>query len=124
MANLGYWQMKVSPGIWYLQIAPGRSSELYVLKEHDDGSQGKPSTKRITISDLRGKPVHMEVRKRKGKEHEKLLVSSNDDDHSQEKVHLCIFLLLLCFFNFTLIYEVWIEHLCNILAGKAEQLEF
>lgn len=85
MANLGYWQMKVSPGIWYLQIAPGRSSELYVLKEHDDGSQGKPSTKCITISDLRGKPVHMEVRKRKGKEHEKLLISSNDDDHSQEK---------------------------------------
>lgn len=83
MANLGYWQMKVSPGVWHLQLAPGRSSELYVLKEDGDASQGKSLSKRITINDLRGKVVHMEVVKKKGKEHEKLLVS--DDDHSQEK---------------------------------------
>ncbi|KAK2966664.1 hypothetical protein RJ640_002362 [Escallonia rubra] len=85
MANLGYWQMKVSPGVWYLQLAPGRSSELYVLKEDGDGSQGMLSTKRITIKDLRGKPVHLEVLKKKGKEHEKLLVSSDDNSHSHKK---------------------------------------
>ncbi|KAF3444470.1 hypothetical protein FNV43_RR14162 [Rhamnella rubrinervis] len=80
MANLGYWQMKVSPGVWYLQLAPGRSSELYVFKEDGDGNQNKPLSKRITINDLRGKVVHLEVMKKKGKEHEKLLV--NDDDNS------------------------------------------
>ncbi|KAK3011338.1 hypothetical protein RJ639_011725, partial [Escallonia herrerae] len=85
MANLGYWQMKVSPGVWYLQLAPGRSSELYVLKEDGDGSQGMLSTKRITIKDLRGKPVHLEVLKKKGKEHENLLVSSDDNSHSHKK---------------------------------------
>ncbi|THG16451.1 hypothetical protein TEA_010218 [Camellia sinensis var. sinensis] len=84
MANLGYWQMKVSPGVWYLQLAPGRSSELYVLKD-GDGSQGMTSSKRITINDLRGKLVHLEVVKKKGKEREKLLVSSDDDSHSQGK---------------------------------------
>ncbi|KAE8009047.1 hypothetical protein FH972_005504 [Carpinus fangiana] len=84
MANLGYWQMKVSPGVWYLQLAPGRSTELYVLKEDGDGSQEKLLSKRITINDLRGKVVHLEVVKKKGKEHEKLLVS-DDDDHSQDK---------------------------------------
>ncbi|KAL6178989.1 hypothetical protein ACLB2K_050505 [Fragaria x ananassa] len=76
MANLGYWQMKVSPGVWYLQLAPGRSSELYVLKDEGDGSQSKTLSKRITINDLRGTVVHLEVVKKKGREHEKLLLSN------------------------------------------------
>lgn len=76
--------MKVSPGVWYLQLAPGRSSELYVLKGGIDGSQDQSSLKRITIDDLRGKVVHLEVVKRKGKEHEKLLVPSDDDGGEQQ----------------------------------------
>ncbi|KAE8686756.1 UDP-glucose:glycoprotein glucosyltransferase [Hibiscus syriacus] len=60
MANLGYWQMKVSPGVWYLQLAPGRSSELYLFRD---------------------------VVKKKGKEQEKLLISSDDDSRSKEKGH-------------------------------------
>ncbi|PON86639.1 UDP-glucose:Glycoprotein Glucosyltransferase [Trema orientale] len=84
MANLGYWQMKVSPGVWYLQLAPGRSSELYVLKEDGDGNQNKQLSKRITINDLRGKVVHLEVVKKKDKEHDKLLVSDDDDDSSED----------------------------------------
>lgn len=85
MANLGYWQMKVSPGVWYLQLAPGRSSDLYVLKEDGGGSLDKILSKRITINDLRGKVVHLEVAKKKGMEHEKLLVSSDDDNNSHGK---------------------------------------
>ncbi|KAJ4874821.1 UDP-glucose:glycoprotein glucosyltransferase [Raphanus sativus] len=84
MANLGYWQMKVSPGVWYLQLAPGRSSELYVLKGGNDGSQDQSSLKRITIDDLRGKVVHLEVVKKRGKEHEKLLVPTDGDDGPQQ----------------------------------------
>jgi len=92
MANLGYWQMKVSPGVWFLQLAPGRSSELYVLKEGADGIENKQSSKLITINDLRGKVVHMDVVKRKGREDEKLLVSDEDDEDLQEtkKVSACI----------------------------------
>ncbi|XP_057538898.1 UDP-glucose:glycoprotein glucosyltransferase [Amaranthus tricolor] len=85
MENLGYWQMKVSPGIWHLMLAPGRSSELYLLKEEDGGSQKTTLSKRIIINDLRSKVVHLEVVKRKGKEHEKLLVSADVDDHSDGK---------------------------------------
>ena len=77
--------MKVSPGVWYLQLAPGRSSDIYVFKEDGDGSQGMPSSKRITINDLRGKLVHLEVAKKKGKEREKLLVPSDDDNSSRGK---------------------------------------
>ncbi|KAK1430222.1 hypothetical protein QVD17_12804 [Tagetes erecta] len=75
MANLGYWQMKVSPGVWYLQLAPGRSSDLYILQ---DGPKTQ-STKRIIIDYLRGKPVHLGVVKKKGKEHEKLLIPSDEE---------------------------------------------
>lgn len=84
--------MKVSPGVWYLQLAPGRSSELYDFKENSDGNQQHPLSKRITINDLRGKVVHMEVVKKKGKEHDKLLVS-DDDDSSQDdkKVSICCY---------------------------------
>lgn len=95
MANLGYWQMKVSPGVWYLQLAPGRSSELYVLKEDDDGSQSKTLSKRITINDLRGKVVHLEVVKKKGKEHEKLLLS-DVNDKSQDTTEVSAY------------YQIWI----------------
>ncbi|KAH0875649.1 hypothetical protein HID58_073011 [Brassica napus] len=83
MANLGYWQMKVSPGVWYLQLAPGRSSELYVLKGGNDGSQDQSSLKRITIDDLRGKVVHLEVVKKRGKEHEKLLENEKSGRHGK-----------------------------------------
>ncbi|KAG5136474.1 hypothetical protein JHK82_021205 [Glycine max] len=81
MDNLGYWQMKVSPGVWYLQLAPGRSSELYILKEDSEGNYDKKSSKLITINDFRGKVFHMEVVKKKGKEHEKLLLL---DDNAQD----------------------------------------
>ncbi|KAA3462915.1 UDP-glucose:glycoprotein glucosyltransferase-like isoform X2 [Gossypium australe] len=86
MANLGYWQMKVHPGVWYLQLAPGRSSELYFFRDGvDDGSQEKSLSKRIAINDLRGNVVHLEVVKKKGKEHEKLLISSDVDNQSKDK---------------------------------------
>lgn len=85
MANLGYWQMKVSPGVWYLQLAPGRSADLYVLKENEDGSQSYPPSKRITINDLRGKLVYLDVEKKKGKEHEELLIASDDNNDKARK---------------------------------------
>ncbi|KAF8672518.1 hypothetical protein HU200_049459 [Digitaria exilis] len=73
MANLGYWQMKVSPGVWYLQLAPGRSADLYELPP-----------KLVAIDSLRGKLMHIEVQKKKGKEREELL-NAADDHHFQEK---------------------------------------
>ncbi|KAG9456989.1 hypothetical protein H6P81_001497 [Aristolochia fimbriata] len=85
MANLGYWQMKLSPGVWYLQLAPGRSSDLYLLKETDGGSQQNLLSKQIIIDDLRGKLVHLNVVKKKGMEHETLLQTSASEDHETEK---------------------------------------
>ena len=32
MSNLGYFQLKSAPGAWTLQLAPGRSRELYHIE--------------------------------------------------------------------------------------------
>jgi UDP-glucose:glycoprotein glucosyltransferase len=90
MANLGYWQMKVSPGVWYLQLAPGRSADLYELPP-----------KLIAIDSLRGKLMHIEVRKKKGREHEELL-NAADDHHFQEK--------MVCFFSLVIIIPVTLKY--------------
>ncbi|KAJ4784375.1 UDP-glucose:glycoprotein glucosyltransferase 1 [Rhynchospora pubera] len=84
MANLGYWQMKVSPGVWFLQLAPGRSSELYRFRETGGMNHTYPSSKLVAIDGLRGKILHMEVEKKRGKEQEDLL-NSSDDNQPQEK---------------------------------------
>ena len=33
MANLGYFQLKASPGAWSLRLRQGRSSEIYEIKK-------------------------------------------------------------------------------------------
>lgn len=97
MSNLGYWQMKVSPGVWYLQLAPGRSADLYELNEIDDEGIKHPLSKRIVINDLRGKPIQLEVSKRKGMEHEELLVASAHDNQQTDKNKVNCFSLVLNF---------------------------
>ena len=32
MANLGYFQLKASPGAWSLRLRDGRSSEIYTIQ--------------------------------------------------------------------------------------------
>lgn len=39
---------------------------------------------------VRGKVVHMEVVKRKGKEHEKLLIPDDEDLQDKKKVSACL----------------------------------
>lgn len=43
MQNLGYFQLKASPGLWELSIAPGRSRDLYQTVSATSGSALKTS---------------------------------------------------------------------------------
>jgi UDP-glucose:glycoprotein glucosyltransferase len=43
MQNLGYFQLKASPGLWELSIAPGRSRDLYQIASATSGSALKTS---------------------------------------------------------------------------------
>lgn len=82
--------MKVSPGVWFLQLAPGRSADLYVMKKNEEGTKSSLS-KEIIINDLRGKLVHLLVEKQKGKEDVELL--SDTDDHLKEK-KVCLYIYI------------------------------
>lgn len=87
MANLGYWQLKASPGAWTLQLAPGRSADLYTLEGTHEGTEEGPKTKRIVIDNLGVHLIHLNVVKKKGKEKEQILINADeidDDGPSQE----------------------------------------
>ncbi|MCO5576449.1 hypothetical protein L7F22_030259 [Adiantum nelumboides] len=86
MANLGYWQLKASPGVWTLRLAPGRSSNLYTFHGRGEGEDDGPLTKQVMIKDLRGELLHLEVVKRKGKEDEAVL-GADDDGNFQYGEH-------------------------------------
>lgn len=41
MSNLGYFQLKSAPGAWNLQLAPGRSKDLYTIQSSTGTVGGK-----------------------------------------------------------------------------------
>lgn len=109
MSNLGYFQLKASPGIWDLRLAPGRSSELYTFDgsttqgasideegngggdDYDDegdvlpppadalGDGEQQETVKVAITDFSGKVVKVSVVKRPGYEYENVLDDKKGD---------------------------------------------
>ncbi|WIA20770.1 hypothetical protein OEZ85_005134 [Tetradesmus obliquus] len=105
MQNLGYFQLKASPGLWTLSIAPGRSQELYQLLSSTGGSSthatlwGGPRSSdssssspaaasgsnvttdvstQVLLHSFTGKYLLLKVQKRPGKESEPLLPAADD----------------------------------------------
>ena len=71
MQNLGYFQLKAAPGIWSLQLAPGRGRELFEIVD-DDVSEA-PQELPVVISDFEGTVTQLRVRKKAGFENVALL---------------------------------------------------
>ncbi|KAH7641055.1 UDP-glucose:glycoprotein glucosyltransferase 1 [Dermatophagoides farinae] len=86
MANLGYFQLKASPGIWMLRLRQGRSTDIYTIVSHDNTDQVANTTKVIPIvSSFRSLVIKIRVNKKPGKQNEELLYDSDDnslDDQS------------------------------------------
>eukprot|EP00882_Tetradesmus_deserticola_P014252 GHRQ01015150.1.p1 GENE.GHRQ01015150.1~~GHRQ01015150.1.p1 ORF type:complete len:663 (+),score=343.25 GHRQ01015150.1:862-2850(+) len=105
MQNLGYFQLKASPGLWQLSIAPGRSQELYQLLssstgasdthaslwsgQRSSGSGSSPAaahnanvttheSTQVLLHSFTGKYLLLKVQKRPGKESEPLLPAADD----------------------------------------------
>jgi len=54
MRNLGYFQMQANPGLWNVNIAPGRGTELFTIHEEEDkGNDGKDYIQ-IAVRDFSG----------------------------------------------------------------------
>nr|BAK00006.1 predicted protein [Hordeum vulgare subsp. vulgare] len=64
MQNLGYFQLKSNPGIWNLDLAEGKSSEIYEFVDK--------SFHTVVIDSFNGKLVKLNVNKKEGKGGEKL----------------------------------------------------
>ncbi|KAF5404753.1 UDP-glucose:glycoprotein glucosyltransferase [Paragonimus heterotremus] len=74
MANLGYFQLKADPGIWHLNIRPGRSRDLYTMIDDDDmGTHVNSSELVINFNSFRSKIITVRVKKHPERENENLV---------------------------------------------------
>ncbi|XP_072034648.1 UDP-glucose:glycoprotein glucosyltransferase 1-like [Amphiura filiformis] len=74
MANLGYFQLKATPGAMLLRLRQGRSADIYDISSHDGTDSSANSEDIIVIMDsFKAKIVKVKVNKKPGKEEEGLL---------------------------------------------------
>ncbi|KAL3134029.1 hypothetical protein ABBQ32_008463 [Trebouxia sp. C0010 RCD-2024] len=96
MSNLGYFQLKSAPGAWTLQLAPGRSRDLYSIQSSAGtlGHQTEAETlaaipgkeyefeTAVAVSSLQGKDMLLQITKRSGFEMEDVLDAADDKSHT------------------------------------------
>lgn len=88
MANLGYFQLKASPGAWNLRLRHGKSADIYVIF-HVDGadfikhqdSKLKSDVIPALLNDFRSRFMKMRVHKKKEQRHRDLLSDDDEEDN-------------------------------------------
>jgi UDP-glucose:glycoprotein glucosyltransferase len=82
MQNLGYYQLATNPGLWLLNLAPGRGQELYSIDGGISDSNRNKSWEQgalsIPVKSYFSTIRLLHVSKRPGKEYESLLMSDAD----------------------------------------------
>jgi UDP-glucose:glycoprotein glucosyltransferase len=78
MANLGYLQLKSSPGIWNLKIRNGRSNDIYQLLETSRTPIHNSKIGTIVVNSLEDNTIYPMVSKKPGMESEDVLGQSDD----------------------------------------------
>lgn len=88
MANLGYFQLKASPGAWNLRLRHGKSAEIYTIS-HIDGADfikyRDPKLKfdkaaDTLLYDFRSRFLKVRVQKKKDQRYRELLEDDKSDD--------------------------------------------
>lgn len=84
MANLGYFQLKASPGSWILQLREGRSKDIYEIVNHENTESHIKKTQKINIviDSFEAKIIKIKVSKKADKINENLLDEKDDEDES------------------------------------------
>ncbi|XP_059082867.1 UDP-glucose:glycoprotein glucosyltransferase 1-like [Tigriopus californicus] len=85
MANLGYLQLKSSPGRWLLNLREGRSSELYDIVSHEgtETAIGNDGPIQVLIDSFQSKIVKLRVQKKPDKRNEELLEADAGSEEGQ-----------------------------------------
>ncbi|KAJ2334333.1 killer toxin resistant protein, partial [Coemansia sp. RSA 2681] len=95
MANLGYLQLKASPGVWKFTIRPGRSADIYKL-DHIGADRwdyraakqvgaNSEDTRPVLVTSFNGATIFPLVSKRPGKESEDVLQDATSSAGSGAK---------------------------------------
>ncbi|KAK6962086.1 UDP-glucose:glycoprotein glucosyltransferase 1 [Biomphalaria glabrata] len=79
MANLGYFQLKAYPGLWYLKLREGRSEEIYKIDSHEfTDSPNNLTDVVIAVNSFKSKIIRMKVSKKPDKMDVNLLQDEDD----------------------------------------------
>lgn len=89
MANLGYFQLKASPGAWNLRLRHGRSAEIYTIFhvdgadfiKHEDPKYKSQSAIPSLLNDFRSRLIKVKVHKKKEQRHRDLLQDDEGEDN-------------------------------------------
>ncbi|TKR80881.1 hypothetical protein L596_014868 [Steinernema carpocapsae] len=80
MANLGYFQLKASPGAWVVSLREGRSKDIYEIKSHTNTEEGGNNESiRVLIDSFSGRTIRVRVAKRPSMQDYNLLDESDSD---------------------------------------------
>jgi len=88
IANLGYFQLKASPGAWNLRLRHGKSADIYSIFhvdgvdfiKHQDSRLKSDSVIPTLLNDFRSRFMKMRVLKKKDQRHRDLLQDDGDED--------------------------------------------
>uniref|UniRef100_A0A8C7XD53 UDP-glucose ceramide glucosyltransferase-like 1 n=1 Tax=Oryzias sinensis TaxID=183150 RepID=A0A8C7XD53_9TELE len=81
MANLGYFQLKASPGAWMLKLRKGRSDEIYKIYSHDGTDSPTDSDDIIVVlNNFKSRIIKVKVQKKPDKFNEELLSDGTDEE--------------------------------------------
>jgi UDP-glucose:glycoprotein glucosyltransferase len=84
MANLGYFQLKSSPGVWQLQLREGRSRDIYEVISHEntDSEHKRSSNILVVIDNFESKVIKVKVSKKADKINQNLLDEKENEKES------------------------------------------
>ena len=82
MANLGYLQLKSSPGRWLLGLREGRSADIYDIVNMDGKETEVNEELPVLISSFHSKIVKLRVSKKNDMRDQELLESESSEDNS------------------------------------------
>lgn len=79
MANLGYFQFKAQPGLWQINLKPGRSEKLFHIDSvggHGHQSQPGDGTNEVTLLSFQGQTLFPRLSRNPGHETDDVLETS------------------------------------------------
>ena len=82
MANLGYLQLKSSPGRWLLSLREGRSADIYDIVNMDGRDTAEKEDLPVLISSFHSKIVKLKVSKKSDMRDQELLEADNSGDNA------------------------------------------